>query len=110
VRPAIKPISTGEVLRKVAEPRPPQKAEPLKVPRTQLEIIRDVMLNAATRDTWLTLAEIEKLTNFAQPSISAQLRNMRKMGHELQKRRRAGVFQKGVKPAGIWEYRLERRT
>jgi hypothetical protein len=79
---------------------------------TQMEVIRDVMLSAAECgeqilprshpqiwDTsqiaidagWMTLREIADLTNYAEASISAQLRHLRKPhfgGYVIVKRRR----------------------
>jgi len=65
-----------------------------KIVRTQVEVIRDVMLAAADCDTWLTLGEIAHLTRFGEASISAQLRHLRKPmfgGYRVQKRRRPGA-------------------
>lgn len=50
-----------------------------------------------------TLAEIELITNDPQASISAQLRNLKKLrfgGHILNKRPR------GDRESGLWEYQL----
>jgi hypothetical protein len=63
-------------------------------PKTQVEVIRDVMLSASDCDTWLTLHEIAELTRFGEASISAQLRHLRKAtfgGYRVQKRRRFGA-------------------
>ncbi len=71
--------------------------------RTQLEVIRDVMLSAAECGAWLTLREIEGLTRYPQASISAQLRHLRKPAfgsYIVAKRRRGHPGQ------GVWEYRL----
>jgi hypothetical protein len=91
---------------------------------TQMEVIRDVMLSAAECaeqilprshpqiwDTsqiaidagWMTLREIADLTNYAEASISAQLRHLRKPhfgGYVIVKRRRGPVMN------GAWEYRI----
>lgn len=59
---------------------------------TQLEVVRQTMLLAAQYDCWLTLEELARETNFAEPSISAQLRHLRKPEHgafQVDKRRRA---------------------
>jgi hypothetical protein len=81
--------------------------------RSQMEIIRDVMLSAADCDSWLTLDELRKLTRFGEASISAQLRHLRKAengGFELVKRHRDGVLpeRSGADHRGecVWEYRL----
>jgi hypothetical protein len=62
--------------------------------KTQVEVIRDVMLSASDCDTWLTLREIAEMTHFGEASISAQLRHLRKPmfgGFRVQKRRRFGA-------------------
>lgn len=74
--------------------------------RTQLEVIRDVMLSAAECDTWLTLREIAALTHYGEASISAQLRHLRKPefgSYLLEKRRR------GEPLRGLWEYQVRRQ-
>jgi hypothetical protein len=81
--------------------------------RSQMEIIRDVMLSAADCDSWLTLEELRKLTRFGEASISAQLRHLRKTengGFEVVKRHRDGVLPEraGADRRGecVWEYQL----
>ena len=79
--------------------------------RGQLRLIRDFML--ATPETWNTLAEIEcglallyPGTLFPTPSISAQLRNLRKAAfgsYHVEKRR---VAKADGSPSGLWEYRV----
>jgi hypothetical protein len=71
--------------------------------RTQLEVIRDVMLSAAECGAWLTLRELAGITRFGEASISAQLRHLRKppFGSYLVEKRRRGNAARGV-----WEYRL----
>ena len=62
--------------------------------KTQVEVIRDVMLSASDCDTWLTLHEIAEMTRFGEASISAQLRHLRKPifgGFRVEKRRRFGA-------------------
>src|SRR2546430_688021 len=57
---------------------------------TQLAAIRDLMQHAFARGVWLTLGEIADATEFAEASISAQLRHLRKPhhgGHPGRKRR-----------------------
>ena len=83
--------------------------------RSQMEIIRDVMLSAADCDSWLTLGELRKLTRFGEASISAQLRHLRKAEHggfEVAKRHREGASPErtGNDRRGdcVWEYRLGR--
>jgi DNA-binding transcriptional regulator GbsR (MarR family) len=48
---------------------------------TQLEAIRNLMVEAAMRSEWLTLGEIAEHTQFGEASISAQLRHLRKPKH-----------------------------
>jgi hypothetical protein len=62
--------------------------------RTQVEVIRDVMLSASDCNTWLTLHEIAEMTRYGEASISAQLRHLRKPafgGYRVDKRRRIGA-------------------
>jgi len=71
--------------------------------RTQLEVIRDVMLSAAECGAWLTLRELAGITRYGEASISAQLRHLRKPAfgsYVVEKRRR------GNPAGGVWEYRL----
>lgn len=81
--------------------------------RTQLAVIRDVMLSAAGAGRtfgpgtsgWYTLRELAQLTGYGEASISAQLRHLRKRqfgGYVVEKQRRRG---EGLR-AGIWEYRV----
>lgn len=58
---------------------------------TQLEVVRQVMLLAAQYGSWMTLQELARKTRFAEASISAQLRHLRKEEHgayEVVKRKR----------------------
>ena len=95
--------------------------------RTQMEVIRDVLLSAmecadllvgfslrnvwstaqVSNDAdWMTLREIADLTNYGEASISAQLRHLRKPhfgGYIVVKRRRGAVA------GGAWEYRISGR-
>ncbi len=71
--------------------------------RTQLEVIRDVMLSAADCGAWLTLRELAGITRYGEASISAQLRHLRKPAfgsYVVEKRRR------GNPGRAVWEYRL----
>ena len=66
---------------------------------TQMEKIRDYMLHRYPK--WLTLWEIEEATGYAQASISAQLRHLRKNrfgGYVVEKQRRNNA----------WEYRVRK--
>ncbi len=77
--------------------------------RTQRQIVRDVMLSAAECDTWLTLAELARLTRFGEASISAQLRHLRKPecgGFQIKKRVRAALPGRPPQAGSLWEYRL----
>ena len=83
--------------------------------RSQRDIIRDVMLSAAERETWLTLGELRAVTRYGEASISAQLRHLRKMengGYEIVKRHREGVSPErpGTDGRGecVWEYHMAR--
>jgi hypothetical protein len=84
---------------------------------TQLAAIRELMQRSFARGIWLTLGEIAEVTEFAEASISAQLRHLRKPrhgGHRVEKRRRrphgAAVAAPKICDARrgpvIWEYRV----
>ena len=84
--------------------------------RTQIEVIRDVMLSAAecarsygvSGGGWITLRELAELTAYAESSVSAQLRRLRKPrfgGFVIEKRRRPASGTNGT-----WEYRIAGRT
>lgn len=79
--------------------------------RTQIEVIRDVMLSAAEcarsceacGDGWLTLREISELTAYGESSVSAQIRKLRNPefgGYVVEKRRRRCGAE------APWEYRI----
>jgi hypothetical protein len=83
---------------------------------TQLAAIRELTTRAGAHGLWLTLGEIAEATQFAEASISAQLRHLRKPRHgehRVEKRRR-GRMQKAAAPKicdrrrgpVIWEYRV----
>jgi len=78
---------------------------------TQLEVVRQVMLLAAQYGSWLTLEELARKTKFAEASISAQLRHLRKAEHgayRVEKRRRE--WQEALRTNAkerVWEYRVE---
>lgn len=66
--------------------------------RKQRDRVRDWMLG---HGEWRTLAEIREALRFADSSISAQLRHLRKPrfgSYRVEKRRRDG--------SGTWEYRV----
>lgn len=77
-------------------------------PRTQREVIRDVMLSAGQCATWLTLDELAKLTQFPPASISAQLRHLRKrMRGAFEVVKRCRVVNPAMRGEGLgvlWEY------
>jgi biotin operon repressor len=78
---------------------------------TQLDIVRQVMLLAAQNDSWLTLEELARKTKFAEPSISAQLRHLRKPEHgafAVEKRRRIGdeALRTNTRER-VWEYQVK---
>lgn len=83
------------------KPRAPQTP-------TQLEVIRGVLLMAAQNGTWMTLGELARKTEFAEASISAQLRHLRKEKHggwQVEKRPRA--WQEALRTntrERVWEY------
>jgi hypothetical protein len=84
---------------------------------TQLAAIRELMQRSFARGVWLTLSEIAEITEFAEASISAQLRHLRKPrhgGHRVEKRRRHPHGAAEAPPKiwdarrgpVIWEYRV----
>jgi len=78
---------------------------------TQLEVVRQTMLLAAQYDCWLTLEELARKTKFAEPSISAQLRHLRKPQHgaiHLDKRRRTSdeALRSNTRER-VWEYQIK---
>ena len=92
----------------------------IKEEETQLAAIRELMTRAGARGLWLTLGEIAEATEFAEASISAQLRHLRKPRHgrhRVEKRRRgrrrtavARSVGDGRRGPVIWEYRILPRT
>jgi hypothetical protein len=83
---------------------------------TQLNLIRDLMVVAAAGGAWLTLHEIAERTEFAEASISAQLRHLRKQRHGnycVEKRPRRQLRPNGgagcaVCQGAVWEYCIVR--
>lgn len=61
----------------------------------QLQRVSECVLS---QNKWLTLFEIHALTKDPEASISARLRDLRKLGFNVQSRRRDGY--------GTWEYRV----
>jgi hypothetical protein len=89
----------------------------LEEDETQLAAIRELTTRASARGIWLTLAEIAEATEFAEASISAQLRHLRKAhhgGYHVEKRRRQSVrgaatmrkIRDTRRGPMIWEYRV----
>lgn len=82
--------------------------------RRQRDVLCDVMLSASQCETWLTLEELAKLTDYPPASISAQLRHLRKPefgGFEVRKRqRKPGQVLRGEDFGIVWEYQLDRRS
>lgn len=80
--------------------------------RRQRDVLCDVMLSASQCETWLTLEELAKLTDYPPASISAQLRHLRKPefgGFEVRKRqRKPGQVLRGEDFGIVWEYQLDR--
>jgi hypothetical protein len=82
--------------------------------RTQREVIRDVMLVAADCGVWITVQELSEITSFAETSISAQLRHLRKMengGYTIGRRSRvAAALPHGTdgRVQSVQEYRISR--
>ena len=76
----------------------------LRFPRSQREVLLELLRWAARRDAWLTLDEMAGKTKFPQASISAQLRHLRKpqYGGWTIKRR----LRKADGLSLVWEYRL----
>lgn len=77
---------------------------------TQLEVLRGVLSLAAQFDSWMTLGELARKTNFPEASISAQLRHLRKEQHgayRVEKRRRSWeeALRSNAKEK-VWEYQL----
>jgi DNA-binding transcriptional regulator GbsR (MarR family) len=76
---------------------------------TQRDILRDVMLAAGKYGAWMTLRELARLTRYAEASISAQLRHLRRAecgGYVLDKRVREAEVVSSEEHFVVWEYRL----
>ena len=81
-------------------------------PPRQRDVLRAVMLCGPQHGSWMTLQELAQVTNYAEGSISAQLRHLRKPeygGFVVEKRcrkeRRAGRV---YGQRAVWEYRVRR--
>jgi hypothetical protein len=81
-------------------------------PKTQREILRDVLLSATDCGSWLTLNQLAEMTSYAQASISAQLRHLRKQqyGGWLIDKRRSETEEThcATKRERVYEYQLKR--
>jgi hypothetical protein len=89
-----------------------QRREGTRVPPPrQRDVLRAVMLCGPQHGSWMTLRELSRVTNYAEASISAQLRHLREPeygGFVVEKRcrdRRAGRV---YGERAMWEYRVSR--
>ena len=77
---------------------------------TQLDVVRQVMLLAAQYESWLTLEELAKKTHFPEPSISAQIRHLRKADRGAfvvdKRRRTSDEALRTNSRERVWEYRI----
>jgi hypothetical protein len=77
---------------------------------TQLDVVRQVMLLAAQYESWMTLEELAKKTHFPEPSISAQLRHLRKQDRGAfvvdKRRRTSDEALRTNSRERVWEYRI----
>jgi hypothetical protein len=75
---------------------------------TQLEVLRGVMLLAAQYESWMTLEELARKTQFPEASISARLRHLRKErhgGYHVEKRRKEWLEALRTNTnERVWEY------
>ncbi len=87
------------------DPRP-------KALKRQRDVLCGVMLSAGQCETWMTLTELSRTTQYGEASISAQLRHLRKArygGYAVEKRRReVAEVMCSVEHGPVWEYRLSR--
>jgi|ERR1700722_8362888 len=68
----------------------------------QLGRVRTWMLMWGATGSWFTLQEISRAIFFPEASISARLRDLRRMGYQVDKRRR------GNPKAGLFEYQVRK--
>jgi hypothetical protein len=89
--------------------RSTRKSGAEKMP-TQLDVVRQVMLLAAQYESWMTLEELAKKTHFPEPSISAQLRHLRKRDRGAfvvdKRRRTSDEALRTNSRERVWEYRI----
>ena len=79
------------------------------IPKRQLYTIYNLLFDASQENRWMTLHEIAALTGYGEASISAQLRNLRKIQHgehTITKRVRRSHGPHHL----LWEYQLQRTT
>jgi hypothetical protein len=81
-----------------------------------MERVRNFMLHGAEfgggSAAWRTLGEIARATRYPEPSVSAQLRHLRKSrfgGYRVKKRlRRGDADEREIQRGPTWEYRVQR--
>jgi len=84
----------------------PAEAPPLDLKREDMARIarqRKAVFDLMASGAWLTLAEVAEMTGHPEASVSARIRDFRKVkfgGHIVDRRRRRAN-------GGQWEYRLE---
>lgn len=61
----------------------------------QLEKVRALVIQSG----WLTLGQIARITGYPEASVSARLRQLRSLGHVVDRRRVPDAN-------GLWEYRV----
>lgn len=80
--------------------------------KRQRDVLCDVMLSVGSCETWLTLVELSRLTQYGEASISAQLRHLRKPQYGAfvvdKRRREVAEVMCTVEHGPVWEYRLRR--
>lgn len=96
----------NEQIKRAAAPR---KLFDGGLPRSQQDTVRDVLLAAASCETWLTLEELGNITHYREASISAVLRALKAAGFTLTKRRRDKALKDPAldgRGQVVWEYTL----
>jgi hypothetical protein len=68
----------------------------------QLDSVRKIMVRESFYGSFVTLREIAVLSGYPEASISARLRDLRRLGYLVEKRRR------GVESRGLWEYAVRK--
>jgi hypothetical protein len=105
-------LAGGERGRRGAMNRKRRREARPRTLRRQRDVLCDVMLSVGQCETWLTLVELARLTQYGEASISAQLRHLRKPQYGafvLAKRRReVAEVMCSVEHGPVWEYRLSR--